>query len=288
MARPLRMEFPNAVYHVVSRGNRKEPVFLDDNDREHFLRILGDTTERYHWTCHGYCLMENHYHLLVETPEANLSAGMRQLNGVYTQRFNWIHKTVGHLFQGRYKALLVEKDSHLLEVMRYIVLNPVRAGIVRTPEEWPWSSYAPTAGLSRKPGFLETDWILEQFGAEGGSRQEAYREFVTDRRDVEQPWTHLQGSIALGSESFLRRVEGMISRKEISNEVPRTERLSGRPSLENLFRNVLDKRKRNAAIHEAHYDYGYSLSDIAEFFGIHYSTVSKILTKERKIDKFKT
>ena len=140
MARPLRLEFGGALYHVTARGDGRDDVFLADGDRRVFIEGLAEVWERFNWTVHAYCLMSNHYHLLVETPDANLSRGMRQLNGVYTQRFNRTYDRVGHVFQGRYKAILVEKDAHLLELARYVVLNPVRACMVHTPGEWPWSS----------------------------------------------------------------------------------------------------------------------------------------------------
>jgi len=145
MARPLRIEFPGAVYHVTSRDNTRAPIFIDDSDREDFLSILGSVVRRYNWLCHAYCLMGNHYHLIIETIEGNISRGMRQLNGVYTQKFNWKHARTGHIFQGRFKAILVEKESYLLEVSRYVVLNPVRANMVERPEAWRWSNYAATA-----------------------------------------------------------------------------------------------------------------------------------------------
>lgn len=141
MARPLRIEFAHGLYHVTSRGDGREDIFLEDADRELFLEVLSESVDRFNWVIHAYCLMDNHYHLLIETPDGNLSQGMRQLNGVYTQRFNRKHKRVGHVFQGRYKAIIVQKDSYLLELARYIVLNPVRAEMVRTAREWPWSSY---------------------------------------------------------------------------------------------------------------------------------------------------
>src|SRR5207247_381934 len=147
MARPLRLSYPGALYHVTARGNARQAIYTDDADRQMFLLVLEDVETRYHWLCHAYCLMDNHYHLLLETPQGNLSAGMRQVNGVYTQRFNRRHGRVGHIFQGRFKAILVERESYLLELCRYLVLNPVRAGIVRQPERYRWSSYRATAGL---------------------------------------------------------------------------------------------------------------------------------------------
>ena len=141
MARPLRIEFENALYHVTSRGDGQEDIYMDDEDRLDYLGVLAEVCERFNWVLQAYCLMSNHYHLLIETPDSNLSKGMRQLNGVYTQRFNRKHQRVGHVFQGRYKAILVEKDAYLLELARYMVLNPVRAQMVRSAKDWPWSSF---------------------------------------------------------------------------------------------------------------------------------------------------
>ena len=165
MARPLRIEYPGAVYHITSRGNEKKPVYKDDQDRKNFLFILDKVNKRYHWVCHAYCLMDNHFHLLIETPDGNLSSGMRQLNGVYTQAFNKRHHRAGHLFQGRYKAILIQKDSHLLEVCRYVVQNPVRAGLVEYPAQWRWSSYGATVGREKPPACLTTSWVLGQFSS---------------------------------------------------------------------------------------------------------------------------
>ena len=150
MARPLRIEYSGAVYHVTSRGNGRADIFLEDSDREAFIDVLAKTVEKYNWLCHAFCLIDNHYHLIIETPDPNLSLGMRQLNGVYTQTFNRVHSRVGHVFQGRYKAILVEKGSHLLELCRYVVLNPVRAGMVSKPDAWRWSSYKSTAYADKK------------------------------------------------------------------------------------------------------------------------------------------
>lgn len=141
MARPLRVEYPGAVYHITSRGNAQQSIFVDDGDRSALLEILAKAIDRFNWLCHAYCLMSNHFHLLVETVDPTLARGMRHLNGIYTQATNRRHARSGHLLQGRYKAILVEKDSHLLELARYVVLNPVRAKMVRAAKDWRWSSY---------------------------------------------------------------------------------------------------------------------------------------------------
>ena len=156
MARPLRLEFAGALYHVTARGDGREDIYRADGDRRLFLDVLAEVWERCNWTVHAYCLMTNHYHLLVETPDANLAKGMRQLNGVYTQRFNRTYERVGHVFQGRYKAILVQKETYLLELARYVVLNPVRARMVRRAGDWPWSSYRAMVGEAAAPEWLQT------------------------------------------------------------------------------------------------------------------------------------
>jgi putative transposase len=169
MARPLRIEFAGALYHVTSRGDRREDIYADDTDRDTWLAVLDEVCHRFNWAVHAYCLMSNHYHLPLETPEGNLSAGMRQLNGVYTQRANQRHGKVGHVFQGRYKAVLVEREAHLLELARYVVLNPVRARIVREAGAWPWSSYRAMVGRVPAPPWLEVDGLLAQLARSSGS-----------------------------------------------------------------------------------------------------------------------
>ena len=193
MARPLRLEYPGAVYHVTSRGNARQDIFADDADREKFLSILAATAGRYKWLCHAYCLMDNHYHLLLETPDPNLSLGMRMLNGVYTQAFNRDHQRVGHVFQGRYQAVLVEKAAHLLELCRSIVLNPFAASMVAGPEQWPWSSYRVTAFDEKAPDFLSTSWVLGQFAGTRLRAREAYREFVSEVKQMQAPLGEAEG-----------------------------------------------------------------------------------------------
>ncbi len=191
MARPLRLEFAGALYHVTSRGDRQDDIYETDADREGFLSLLGDVCSTYNWVCHAYCLMSNHYHLLIETPDANLSKGMRQLNGVYTQSFNRSHSRVGHVFQGRYKAIHVDREAYLLELARYIVLNPVRAEMVRAAKDWPWSSYRSTIGQVPTAAWLNTEWLLAAFGSNKGKAIDGYKKFVARGKKLPSPWNDL-------------------------------------------------------------------------------------------------
>lgn len=281
MARPLRLEFPGAVYHVTSRGNARQAIFLDKDDRESFLGVLSSVVARFNWLCHAYCLMENHYHLMVETMEGNLSWGMRQLNGVYTQVFNRRHTRVGHLFQGRYKAILVEKEAHLLELCRYVVLNPVRAGLVKRPEEWRGSSYRAIAGEAKKPVFLEVDWVLSQFGRRRAEAKKAYRRYVLEGLQGKSPWERLKGQILLGTEDFLARLREPLRGKDLLREVPRAQRYVARPALAEIFKEKKGRReKRNdEIIYRAHVDHGYRMGEIAGHLGVHYTGISRAIRR---------
>jgi REP element-mobilizing transposase RayT len=270
MARPLRIEFPGAVYHVTSRGNAQQNIVADERDRTTFLTLLAQVIDRFGWLCHAYCLMDNHYHLLLETPQPTLSRGMRQLNGRYTQAFNRRHRRVGHLFQGRFTAILVEKESHLLELCRYVVLNPVRAQMVTHPRSWAWSSYRGTVGEVTGPVWLSTDWILAQLGKRQREAQLRYREFVAEGREGPRPWEQLQGQIYLGSEEFIAQHQP----DRVMREIPRRQTQAKRPPL----REVFQRRGGEARlIYVAYRQYGYRLNEIAEHLGVHYATVSRRL-----------
>lgn len=282
MARPLRIEFPGAIYHITSRGNGKQTTFHDDADYQKFLQILAKVTHRYHWKCHAYCLTENHYHLLIETPEGNLSAGMRQVNGIYTQYFNRQHEQVGHLFQGRYKSKLVEKQSYLLEVCRYIVLNPVRAHLVPHPKKWLWSSYNATAGSASKPDCLHIQWVLYQFARKQAEAQPRYRTFVLDGINKKERWQTLPNQAFLGSDKFIRAMRAKIDDTDKKAEAPKYQKYAGRPTLGQLIKKAEvknNKKLRNRLIQEAHIDHGYYLKEIADHLNIHYTTVSKIINR---------
>jgi len=275
MARPLRIEYEGAVYHVTSRGNAGQDIFAVDADREMFLESLGDSVRRFGWICHAYCLMTNHYHLLLETPEPNLSRGMQHLNGVYTQAFNRRHLRSGRVLQGRFKSIVVEKEPHLLELARYIVLNPVRAGIVRSARDWPWASYRGTAGMVEGAGFLTTDWILAQFHRSPTRATALYRQFVKQGRGVDV-WTELRGGVLLGGDEFVGKLKPLLSDYETLKEVPRRERLAARPSLDELFSQVQGKETRDKQIHAAVRIHKYTLQAVADFLGLSYSTISTI------------
>ncbi len=279
MARPLRIEFPGAFYHLTSRGNAGGRIFRSDGDRKYFLELLASVLQRFRWLCHGYCLMDNHYHLLVETLEANLSRGMRHLNGVYTQRWNRKHRKTGHIFQGRYKAVVVDKDAYLLELSRYIDLNPVRAHLALSLEEWKWSSYQTLAGLGDVPLWLTTDWVLREFSDERERAQVLYRDFVEKGITVESIWKQLKGQVFLGEKAFIERTKSAQAGKSL-DEVPRRQRYASRPDLGVLFADT-DKEQRNELIRAAHFDHGYSLKEISDVLKLHYTTISKIVNGKR-------
>ena len=273
MARPLRIELSGGLYHVTSRGDRREAIYFSDADRIAWLGILGQVCARFNWVCHAYCQMSNHYHLVIETPEGNLAQGMRQLNGVYTQYINRTHGRVGHVFQGRYKAVLVEKESYLLELARYVVLNPVRAGMVSEIGEWPWSSYPAMLGECEPPNWLQTEWLLGQFGRQRRRAIAGYVDFVRAGVGLPSIWDKLQGQIYLGSEEFVSRIKATLSPDASLAEVPRAQRRPpGKP--------LLDYRTEYAAkphhgMAMAYLSGDHSMKAIAEAFGVHYATVSR-------------
>jgi REP element-mobilizing transposase RayT len=193
--------------------------------------MLSETIEEHGILCHGWVLMDNHYHLLVETPSGNLSTAMKHLNGIYTQKFNRRHDRVGHLFQGRYKAIVVDKNRYLQELCRYVVLNPVRAGMVKEPKGWKWSSYRATAGFESAEPWLEVSWILGQFGKNLKKAQIAYRLFVADGLKMKNsPWEEVASRLYLGGEEFLEKMEGFF-REDENLDIPKYQKLVFRPTL---------------------------------------------------------
>ena len=280
MARPLRIEYPGAVYHITSRGNEKKAVFKSDQDRINFLNTLQHVNKRYNWICHAYCLMDNHYHLLIETPDGNLSIGMRQLNGVYTQLFNNLHGRTGHLFQGRYKSILIQKDSHLLEVCRYVVLNPVRAKMAEVPEAWKWSSYRATAGRETGHPCLTKEWVLGQFSGKRAAAEKEYRKFV-GWGIGKSIWHEVRGQALLGEEAFIDKLVDHLRKHEHVPEISRSQRYAHRPVLDKIFSTAVlrDRQKRDRKIAEAVEKHGYTQRAIADHLGMHFTYVSQIMNR---------
>jgi len=272
MARPLRIEYPGAVYHITTRGNADQTIFLDDQDRRMFLETYAEVSARTQWRCHAYCLLDDHYHLVIETPKPNLSKGMRQLNGVYTQRFNQRHDRGGHLFQGRYKAVLVERSRYMQDVCRHVVRNPVHVGLVRKPSAWKWSSYRTTAGIEESPDWLDTEGLLSQFGRQRKRAQQAYEKFV-QHEEEEYLWDNLRHQIYLGTDGFIKRMQA-----KPKTTTRRKNRLSKKSQTDKNNKLLQLKRrshdpKRTMAM--AYLSGHYTLHEIASQFGVHYSTVSR-------------
>ncbi len=276
MARPLRVEYQGALYHVISRGNAKQNIFLTDKDRSDFLDWVKDVTVTHNVICYAYCLMNNHYHLLLETPDGNLSTAMRDLNGNYTQAFNARHRRVGHLLQGRYKAFVIEKETYLLEVARYIVLNPVRSGFVKYPSRWRWSSYRSTAGITKKVDGPNVSSILSFFSKEKKKAQEVYRKFVLDGLSASDPYDGVTNGFLLGSPQFVFDIWEKTKGSEENKEHPRHERVVGRLSLQEIFSDFKTLRERDTAILLARFRCGYLTTEIAKHLGVSRTIVGKI------------
>jgi REP element-mobilizing transposase RayT len=282
---------------VTSRGNERREIFREDEDRERFLKTLAEVVKRFRWRVHAYVLMGNHYHLLLETPEPTLSRGMRHLNGVYTQGFNRRHGRVGHLLQGRFKAILVEKESHLLELARYVVLNPVRAKVTETAGQWKWSNYRVTSGLRKAPQWLERDWTLEQFSPRREAEQR-YRAFVAEgKRSRYAPWEELVSQMYLGGEAFRKSVQALVTGGKRSREVPRLQRLPARPRLSEIIAATLrefgvdesDLRRRRhsparlALAYLARHEGALKLPEFAPALGVHDWAASHLATSAERL-----
>ncbi len=294
MARPLRLEYPGAVYHVMARGHERAAVFRDDEHRGKFLGLLGSVSKDEGWQIHGYCLMGNHYHLLVETPLGKLSRGIKAVNGRYAQWFNWQHERSGHFWESRFRSVLVQKESHLLELHRYIVLNPVRARLVERAGDWRWSSYRATAGLAAAPDWLEVDWTLSQFARSRSAARAAFRRFVAQGqgqgrsgKEIEE----LEKSGVLGDREFRRGIEEKLEGKEIPDEIPLRYRRALEHDIGRIRREVarewrvteedLAKRRagegKKAAIYLAKKLTGLGGNEVGQAFGVKAAQVSHVI-----------
>jgi putative transposase len=263
MARPLRVHIPGVLYHVMSRGNARQQIFLDADDYARFLTRLTVTAARFGVRCRAYCLMVTHFHLLLEPNLFPLSRMMQQLNSSYSQSFNRRHERVGHLLQGRFKSPMIDGDDYLRRVLRYIALNPVRAGLVAHPAEWPWSSYRATAGLETRPSFLTLDRVWRLFDADPSVGQRRYVAFVaggppgrTDR---------LPGPMADGPEPFLSHLGTILEAHRDEAEVTYAERFACRPSLDRIFECAHDAAALDQRMREAFERHGYTLREIGDF-----------------------
>ena len=270
MSRPLRILGPGLTYHVTARGNGRMAIFLDHADRLRFAEELTSVVTEKHLVCHADCQMANHYHVVITTTEPNLSTAIRQLNGEYARWWNHRHGHVGHLFQGRFGAQIVQDDAYLLTVCRYVVLNPVRAGLVDQPGEWRWSSYRATAGLAPTPEYLSPETLWRRLGGDVNGPKR-YRSFVA----VGGAATELPRDPVIGDESFRRRFDRQ--REAANREVPARERRPG-PSVEALFVGAVTRASRNAAIPRA-VAAGYSLREIAGYLGVHPCTIKRVMAQ---------
>jgi REP element-mobilizing transposase RayT len=287
MARPIRIQYPGAFYHIMSRGSDRLNIFNDSLDYQDFLLVFFDTIKRYNWTCYAYCLMPNHYHLLIKTNEANLSLGMRQLNGVYTQNYNIRYKRIGHLFQGRFKSILVEEERYKYELIRYIALNPLRANTSQKIEDYKWNSVLEVLGLVDKTGCINTKEILSDFDEDEEKARNILLEFLGAKyeKDIEKP----KGGIILGSNEFIKNIKNYFKEKNKEIEIPKRERLAFRPSLKELFKgSIINKQERNNLIYKANLEFGYSLAEISKELGLHYSSIGKVIRKKLKKSRFQT
>lgn len=284
MARKPRLEFPGAIYHINQRGNQQQQIYLDDDDRILFLNLLQATIHRMNWVCHAYCLMGNHYHLLIEIPEGILSRGMAWLNGVYTQKFNRKYNISGHLFQGRFKSKPVQDSMQLLMTARYIVRNPVQANIVENADQWPWSSYKATVGINSPPGYLFVDDVLSCLSNDRSMAQLFFQEFVhteiehhDDRiiKFFQRVYAEERDSV------FSKRIGTVMDMRNSLGPVPRNHRILSRPELMDLFNGnehgILEKRNR--IICDAFKLYAYTQTEIADYLGLDRTTISKIVSK---------
>jgi len=282
MARRPRVQFPGAVYHVMSRGNRKTAIFNTDADRRCFMNTLSESALTYHVRVYAACLMRTHYHIVLDTPRGNLSEMMRQLNGDYAQDRNRQHERTGHTFEARFHSIVVQRERYLRRVARYVVLNPVKGKLCADAASWPWTTYRATAGLESCPPWLHIDWIDWAFKADSRNEaQERYRNYVNS--DAAGPLQIDSRAFILGTKRFHRVVLAAVREAEEDRVLPRRCHAWVRAPLESLFAHVeANCRSRDEAIFTAHQTHGHRLAEIAAFLGIHESTASKALRRARE------
>ena len=298
MARPLRIEFPGALYHITTRGKMGQEVYIDDQDRTHFLALLAREISQQNWLCHAYCLMPNYYQLLLETPQPNLVSGMRRFNGAYSQHFNLRHGRTGPLFHGRYRSVVVDKQNYLLEIARYVVLTPVRKRLVTHAKDWVWSSYRASAGIEAKPAWLSLDW-MRQLGYPRPRAIAAYQAFMEEGIKAPSPWKNRRQQVWLGSAEFAESMQRKLRGQSRLSAIPGTQIPSNRPDLRIVVQDVaaaykIDPDTLFTRVHQAAFQAcvyllrrvsNMPLRNVADIAGVSPSRISHI---QRKLENNKT
>jgi len=282
MSRPPRIEYPGACYYLTGRALQGRKAFEDDLDYRTFEQVLSSVVHRFNWLLQSYVLMPDHYHLVVEVPEANLSKGMRQLNGVYTQHANRRHNSEGPLFHGRFKSILFEKESFLLPICRHAALNPNRLGLTKEPSTYEQSSYGALIGQKPMPDMLHPDDLYQQLSKKPKLAQAALRAFVETDQVFESPLNDRAHQVLLGTDAFVDRMQSLLLNSAKAKQAPK---LAGRrKSLRVLFRGMhqMSRTERNHRITLAHLEYNYTLAEIGQHLGLHYTTVSKVVNASEK------
>jgi REP element-mobilizing transposase RayT len=281
MARGLRIDVPNGIYHAMARGNRKGLIFENIDDRIRFREILAEAAERYGVQVVEECQMGNHYHMVVRTPFANLSDFMQFLNGCFAQDSNWRHARSGHLFGGRFKSILIDTEPYLRAAVSYVVLNPVAGGLVASPADWNWSSFRANAGIEEPPSYLWLDWLDSAFPAATRSESQAkYRAYMLSPAPVDvDEWF---ARPAVGSDSFVASVREQINLTMYQAAVPRSYRALHRPPLETVLPRHKQTPERDSAILRAHVVHAYTIAEIARYLHMHPSSLSRSVSALRK------
>jgi len=264
MARPLRIEFPRALYFITSNGNANQSVFLDSEDAQIWLDVIENVCNRFGWICYAFCLMGNHYMIVIETPEPNLSKGMRQLNGIYTQAFNRKHNSSGHLFKGRFKSILVQKEKYLAELIRYILFIPVKSGFAKSPHQFKWSSCKFLFNSEECPKWINNAYVKSLYS-------DLQKDFSDSNTPDEDLLNKIEKQIYLGDEEFISELQKYVDRGKDLREIPKLQR--ARP----LSEIITDSRSKEEAIGNAYLSGDYTLQQLADYFSLHYSTISRIV-----------
>lgn len=287
MSRPVRIEFPGASNYISCYAIQDSSLFRTDEDRAVFLNILGSVADQFRWRVFGYVLLDGHYHLLLELTQANLSRGMQQLNGVYTQHYNRTHNRTGTLFRGRFQTVIFELKKYLAPLYCHMVLNPVRTGDVKDPIEYKWSSHRQIVGEIKGQEFIEAKKLLSRFAKSQQEARKKYHVYVKEALgqigEIESPLEKKRHQILLGSDRFVEEILPQLNRGRAKSKTSKHARSAGRKTgLKGLFAEVENKTRleRNLIIMRAHYEHHYSLSEIGDYLGLHYTTISRVVNSK--------